>query len=104
MKIKHIGGSVVDTDKLGDLEAELMEKTQAYLDFCVKNNIPFILRYYFPFKKYFSGVQYFGDNHENSIKNYDLLFRCLDADLKKVNSPYRIVAWDKVKHLFEEGE
>jgi hypothetical protein len=53
MKIKHIGGSVVDTDKLGDLEAELMEKTQAYLDFCVKNNIPFILRYYFPFKKIF---------------------------------------------------
>lgn len=43
MKIKHISGEEVDTDKLPDMEAMVIEKVEEFRLFCLDNKIPFLL-------------------------------------------------------------
>jgi hypothetical protein len=43
MKIKHISGEEVDTDKLPDTEAMVIEKVEEFRIFCTENKIPFLL-------------------------------------------------------------
>jgi hypothetical protein len=43
MKIKHINGLEVDTDKLPDMEAMAIEKVEEFRLFCLDNKIPFLL-------------------------------------------------------------
>jgi len=43
MKIKHISGEEVDTDKLPDMEAMAIEKVEEFRLFCLENKIPFLL-------------------------------------------------------------
>jgi hypothetical protein len=43
MKIKHINGEELDTDKLPDIEAMAIEKIEEFRIFCTENKIPFLL-------------------------------------------------------------
>ena len=43
MKIKHINGLEVDTDKLPDMEAMVLEKVEQFRQFCLDNKVPFII-------------------------------------------------------------
>jgi hypothetical protein len=43
MKIKHISGEELDTDKLPDVEAMAIEKVEEFRQFCLDNKIPFTL-------------------------------------------------------------
>lgn len=45
MKIKHFDGKETDTNKLSDLSAEIMEKSNDLFEFCKKYKIPAIFRY-----------------------------------------------------------
>lgn len=42
MKITHITGDVVDTDKLNDIDAAILEKTEELRTFCTTANRPFL--------------------------------------------------------------
>ena len=43
MKIKHISGEELDTDKLPDVEAIAIEKVEEFRQFCLDNKVPFTL-------------------------------------------------------------
>ena len=43
MKIKHVSGEEIDTDKLPDIEAMAIEKVEEFRLFCLENKIPFLL-------------------------------------------------------------
>ncbi len=43
MKIKHISGEELDTDKLPDVEAMAIEKVEEFRQFCLDNKVPFTL-------------------------------------------------------------
>lgn len=43
MKIKHINGEEIDTDKLPDMEAMAIEKVEEFRIFCTENKVPFLL-------------------------------------------------------------
>jgi hypothetical protein len=44
MIIKHIDGSEVDTDKLSDIDAQILEKTEELRKLCVSANRIFLLQ------------------------------------------------------------
>jgi hypothetical protein len=45
MEIRHVDGSVSDTDKLPDTTALVMEKVKELLDLCEAHKIPLLLRF-----------------------------------------------------------
>lgn len=66
MKITHLDGSITDTDKLNDLSAEVLEALNKLTGLFCKYKIPFLLTYYDPILKGFSGSQ----NFNNSLSDY----------------------------------
>jgi hypothetical protein len=79
MIIQHSNGETTDTDKLNDIESQLIEKMDDVLQFCIKNKIPIYAVYLGLNRENVWGIQ----NANSDQKDYSLLIGSLIDGLER---------------------
>jgi hypothetical protein len=78
MKIKPDNHPEIDTDKLPDLEAQIVEKEHEFTDFLKQNKVPFLVIVETPSMKTFQVVSNFASAQRETGESALALFKVLD--------------------------
>ncbi len=88
MKFKYINGKEGNTEDFNDIDADLIENCTNFLNVAVKYKVPFILRWYNPNNKTFSGASNFNNGDGDFLRVMASLNYCLQHEC---GNKYRIV-------------